>query len=205
MEFYPLFLRLRDQSVLIVGGGRVAERKARRLVAAGARVKVVAPDIAVGIRSLATSCETRPATEEDIQPGTKLVILATNNATLHDRLSRKCLSLGILYNRCDDADQSEFVTGAIVDLSPFIGTVIASGSPGVARLARQRMEAAIEPALQELAGLMNSLRDRIHRTFSDPDERRAFHARWETEQTVQRIREEGIQAVAREIEQCLCC
>ncbi|HNV73010.1 MAG TPA: bifunctional precorrin-2 dehydrogenase/sirohydrochlorin ferrochelatase, partial [Candidatus Ozemobacteraceae bacterium] len=143
MEFFPLFLRLHDQPVLVIGGGRVAERKVRHLVAAGARVTVIAPTVSAAITAIAHSCHVRPATPDDIQPDFRLVILATDSSALHDQLSKRCSQMNILYNRGDDALQSEFVIGSPIDSSPFVGAVIASGSPGVGRLARARMEAVL--------------------------------------------------------------
>jgi len=46
MEYFPIFLRLEDQRVLVVGGGDVAARKIELLVRAGAKVTVVAPHVA---------------------------------------------------------------------------------------------------------------------------------------------------------------
>ncbi len=45
MDYLPLFFSLREAPVLLVGGGRVALRKARLLISAGARLVVVSPDI----------------------------------------------------------------------------------------------------------------------------------------------------------------
>jgi siroheme synthase-like protein len=49
---YPLFLRLEGRSVLVVGGGPVAVEKAKALVSAGARVRVVAPEVDVALGEL---------------------------------------------------------------------------------------------------------------------------------------------------------
>lgn len=205
MEFFPVFLRLQSLPVLIIGGGRVALRKARRLSAAGARLTVIAPEILSDLAALPgiTTC-LRPATESDIHSDWRLVILATNSSSTQTALSRRCHELNIWYNRCDQAEDSPVVTGSLAIAEPFLGAVISSGSPGMARLARQRLEQALEPALCDLAATLNRLRERIRRTFPCPEDRQAFHARWENEPTIEKVRQVGIQKVSEEIEQCLC-
>ncbi|HEX6590643.1 MAG TPA: NAD(P)-dependent oxidoreductase, partial [Moraxellaceae bacterium] len=50
MDYLPIFLKVREQRCLVVGGGDVAARKAAMLLRAGARVHVVAPEIDEGLR-----------------------------------------------------------------------------------------------------------------------------------------------------------
>jgi uroporphyrin-III C-methyltransferase/precorrin-2 dehydrogenase/sirohydrochlorin ferrochelatase len=52
-EIYPLGLKIAGRLVVVVGGGPVAARRARALVEAGARVRVVAPDVCEELRVLA--------------------------------------------------------------------------------------------------------------------------------------------------------
>ena len=57
MRYFPLFLDLRGRPVLVVGGGAVAERKVKLLVASGARVTVVAPELCAGLAQRVTRGE----------------------------------------------------------------------------------------------------------------------------------------------------
>ena len=52
MDLYPVFLHLRDRQTLLVGGGKVASGKLDALLAAGARVTVVAPRILEALQAL---------------------------------------------------------------------------------------------------------------------------------------------------------
>src|SRR3954452_18380870 len=74
-ELLPLFLNLTGRDVLLVGGGRVAESKLRQLLAAGARVRVVAPAIADSIRAAEVAIVERGFEPTDLD-GAWLVIAA---------------------------------------------------------------------------------------------------------------------------------
>jgi siroheme synthase-like protein len=74
-EGFPAFLRLAGLAVLVVGGGPIALEKARTLHAAGAQVRVVAPEISVELAALADACERRPFAARDVD-GVWLAIAA---------------------------------------------------------------------------------------------------------------------------------
>lgn len=75
MNLYPLFLRLAERPVLVVGGGPVAAEKARHLVAAGAKVYVVAPELSPALRGLPVVMHERAFVADDID-GAWLVVAA---------------------------------------------------------------------------------------------------------------------------------
>ena len=52
MKYYPVFLNLKDKNTVVIGGGRVAERKARTLIDAGAAVKIISPSLTHGLKML---------------------------------------------------------------------------------------------------------------------------------------------------------
>ena len=67
MDLYPVFLQLKSRSVLVVGGGKVAAAKLEALLAAGARVTVVAPSILDSIRRPDVQVEEREFVPADLE------------------------------------------------------------------------------------------------------------------------------------------
>jgi len=80
MKYYPVFLDLRERNCVVVGGGRVAERKTLSLLEAGANVTVVAPSLTHKLQDLSASGKithlAKTFENEDIA-GAFLVIAAT--------------------------------------------------------------------------------------------------------------------------------
>src|SRR5690606_21443558 len=104
MDFLPLFHNLRGRLVLVVGGGDIALRKARLLTDAGARLRVVAPDITPPLHELLEQHEGEgllqgyQAAQLD---GVQLVIAATDDETLNAQVSRDAQARNLPVNAVD--------------------------------------------------------------------------------------------------------
>src|SRR5688500_16432103 len=97
LRHYPIFLNLRDRPVLVAGAGKVALRKARGLVEAGARVTVVAPEIHPDFASLPVRLLRRRFRASDLN-GALLVFAATNDRATNRRIGLAAKRLGLLAN-----------------------------------------------------------------------------------------------------------
>lgn len=115
-EIYPAGLRLRDRRVLVVGGGSVAQRRIPRLIAAGALVEVVSPEVTPSIEGLVGSGEItwhpREFTEQDLD-GAWYVMAATSDAGANDRITAGCEERRIFCVRSDDAEAATAWTPAV--------------------------------------------------------------------------------------------
>ena len=102
MQFLPLFHKLQGRPVLVIGGGEVALRKARLLSDAGARLRVVAPEIRSELQELAGAegIALRGYASCDLQ-GVALVIAATDDEPLNARISAEAQAQGIPVNVVD--------------------------------------------------------------------------------------------------------
>lgn len=53
MQYYPIFLDIKNKPCVVIGGGKVAERKVVSLLDAGAKVLVISPEITPTLKKLA--------------------------------------------------------------------------------------------------------------------------------------------------------
>src|SRR4051812_34999370 len=92
--WYPLFLDIAGQRVVVVGGGKVGLRKARGLVDAGARVYVVSPQFNAVFEDLAVSRITREYSAGDLT-GAQLAFAATDDRAVNRQVGEDARKLGI--------------------------------------------------------------------------------------------------------------
>ena len=180
MEYLPLFHSLKGRTVLIVGGGEIALRKARLLSEAGARLRVVAPSIEAQLAELveagAGECLDRGYDPQDLQ-GCVLAIAATDDEPLNAAVSQHASALGMPVNVVDSPQLCSVIFPAIVDRSPLVIAVSSGGdAPVLARLIRARIETWIPAAYGQLAGLAKQFRAQVKAKFSNVQQRRVF---WE--------------------------
>ena len=152
MDFFPISLKLQQQTCLLVGGGQVAYRKAQLLIQAGARVTVIAPDIDAELNKLLQVNHGRyiattfnEAIEQGLNLTTyRLVITATNDTHINQHVYHCCEALNILVNTVDETQHCRFMVPAIVDRSPLMISIATNGtSPVLARQLRTQLESTI--------------------------------------------------------------
>ncbi|MEO5342662.1 MAG: siroheme synthase CysG [Gammaproteobacteria bacterium SHHR-1] len=180
MDFLPIFIKIKEKPCLVVGGGEVAARKVALLLRAGARVRLVAPDVHAELRALAEGGQiehlSRPFIEADMA-GAALVIAATDAPQVNQSVVAEAERLGIPVNAVDQPELCSFIVPSIIDRSPVIAAVSTGGaSPVLARLIRSRLESLIPAGYGRLAELANRYRDRVKARFASGKQRRNF---WE--------------------------
>lgn len=180
MDYLPVFLRLGAEPAVVVGGGRVAARKAEWLARAGAHVTVIAPELLpelqaqVGLGRL-RHCAASFAPEH--LDGAALVVAATDEPAVNLAVSDAARVRGIPVNVVDQAELSTFIFPAIVDRSPLIVAVSSAGAaPVLARRVRESLEALLPARLGALARFMGERRRQVRRALGALA-RRAF---WES-------------------------
>ena len=180
MDFLPIFLNVRGQPALVVGGGEVAARKAALLAKAQARVTVVAPELgdALGAAVKAGEIAHRArAFEPHDLDGFSLVIAATDDEAVNREVATAAKARRLPVNVVDRPELCTFVMPAIIDRSPVIVAVSSGGSsPVLARVLRARLESLIPSGYGRLARLVAGFRDEVKRRFKSGNDRRVF---WE--------------------------
>ena len=113
---YPSGLRLAGRRVLVVGGGTVAQRRVPQLIAVGADVHVVSPEVTPAIEGLVGSGEItwhrRPFEDADLD-GAWYVIAVTDDLAVNDRVSELAEQQRTFCVRSDDATQGSAWTPAV--------------------------------------------------------------------------------------------
>jgi uroporphyrin-III C-methyltransferase/precorrin-2 dehydrogenase/sirohydrochlorin ferrochelatase len=179
MDYLPIFLRLDQQPVLLVGGGQVALRKAQLLLRAGARLRVVALDVCHELRTLlgpSHPIELRAFRSEDLEQ-VLLVVAATDDAALNAVIHRQATARQLPVNVVDQPALCTFIFPSIVDRSPLVVAVSSGGSsPVLARLLRARLETLIPAGYGRLAQLLGRYRQAVKARFGGSALRMRF---WE--------------------------
>ena len=111
MTHYPVFLDLRGRPVLVVGAGKVALRKTKGLLEAGARVTVVAPVCLPDFNELPVHFLHRPFRASDLRDAV-LVFAATDDRRVNHRIRLAAQRKGILANIADSAEECDFIVPA---------------------------------------------------------------------------------------------
>ena len=168
---YPLYVDLSGRAVLVVGGGPVAARKVAGLLAGGARVTVVAPDICDELEALAgreeVTVERRPYAAEDVD-GQWLVIAATRRADVNRAVFEQAERARVFCNVVDDPDLCTCHVPAVVRRGMLQLAISTGGaSPALAAHLRRRLEAEFGPAWGDLLEALLELRRHYRAKYPD--------------------------------------
>ncbi|PLC51320.1 uroporphyrinogen-III C-methyltransferase [Pollutimonas subterranea] len=179
MRLFPLFADLKGRRVLVVGGGNVAERKVRSLLASGAQVTVGSPAITPELQQLHEhgtinhlALPFQPEWLEDIW----LLIAATDNRDTNRHIAALAHEKRLFINVVDDPVLSTFQVPSIVDRSPMMIAISSAGhAPVLARRVRERIETLFDHSLGTLVALAARHRPAIRLALPDMRRRREFY------------------------------
>nr|WP_257225828.1 MULTISPECIES: siroheme synthase CysG [unclassified Acinetobacter] len=180
-------MKLQQQPCLIVGGGRIAYRKAVLLAKAGAQLTVCSPEIEDDLLSLVNQTQGQYLNsiyhESVYQENAialrqfRLVIAATNDKAVNQAVFEACEAENVLVNSVDDPPHCRFMVPAIIDRSPLVISVASNGtSPVLSRQIRTQLESSISHGMGKLAEFSGQWRAAVKAKIVNPDERRIF---WE--------------------------
>lgn len=181
MNYMPFFFDLKEQPCLLIGGGSIATRKARLLAKAGAKLIVVAPYISDEMQTMVQAsngeCFYREYETADLALG-MIVICATDNQTVNERVSQEAKAKKLPVNVVDSPSLCNIITPAIVDRSPLMIAITSGGdAPVLARQMREKLEVMFPSAYGAFASLAGQFRHRVKSTIPSEPKRLRF---WET-------------------------
>ena len=173
MRYYPINLDIRDRKCLVIGGGSVGTRKVMTLLNCGARVTVISPQVTEKLNELARAgsiaLQNRSYRTADLK-GVFLVIGATDDETLNQKISRDAVSRKILCNIADRPAACNFILPSIVHRGDLVITISTSGkSPALAKKLRKALEAEFGEEYAGLLQLMGAIREKLLRQAHEPE------------------------------------
>lgn len=155
----------------MVGGGKVAERKVMGLRAAGAPVVMIAPELTPALQALAAQGEIewrREGYGMGHLDGVFLVMACTNNREVNAAVTCDAQERGLLVLCADDPEAGNFVSPTQITRGELMLTVsTGGGSPTLAALLRERLEAEFGPEWADLTALLGAMREIVK---TNPDE-----------------------------------
>ncbi len=169
---YPIFMNLQGRSCVIVGGGRVAERRMDSLAIQGALVTIVSPEATVRISATATAEDDVRWIPETFQPchldEAFLVIAATDNREVNALVAQAARERGVLVCRADEPESGDFITPAVVERGALTIALSTGGaSPTLAAVLIERLRAEYGPEWAAFTDLFAQLRPRIQAAQPD--------------------------------------
>jgi precorrin-2 dehydrogenase/sirohydrochlorin ferrochelatase len=164
MSLYPVLLDISGKACVVIGGGRVAERKVKGLLECEAAVRLVSPEVSAELAGLAwrgaIEWRRKSYSDEDLD-GAFLVFAATSSPEVQEMICRRAGDNGQLVNVADDPDSCTFHVPATVRRGDLTLAVSTTGkSPAVAALIRKQLEKEFGPEYETLLQLMTQVRQR---------------------------------------------
>jgi len=195
VRFYPINLNLKEKNVLIVGAGKVALRKFKRLLQTGAQIKIIAPKFNqeflpyLNQESEKYIFLKRKFKDEDLI-GQCLVFAATDNSELNQRIAFLARGKNILVNIIDSAELSDFTVPAVVKRGELLLTA-ASGSnlPALSKNIRKKLESDFGMEYRLLLDIMSEKRKAIIENINSIELRKLIFREIASAEFLAKIRE----------------
>jgi len=177
MAVFPLFIDLKARKCVVAGGGKVASRKIQALVEFNAEIIVVSPSVTAYISELGRAGKLlhiqREYFEDDIE-GAFLVIAATSDKQVNEKVYQDAVKKGIFVNIADNPEKCTFIFPSIVKRDELVIGISTSGSyPALSKSLRKKIEGLIEGKMNKnITGLLSECRKRAASQISSSDKRK---------------------------------
>lgn len=198
-KLYPIFLKLKNKTVIIVGGGLIAYQKLLSLIETEAKLIIIAPCIIDEIYALEGVFPNKrniKFIERDYQIGDEknafLVIAATQVSELNNSIANRCQDQGILVNSVDQADYSDFYVPSIIHQNDLKIAISTNGkAPSVSQKIRLDLTSIVEKRYQGLIPLISEFREKVQAKILGQENfaRRSRLIRWFTERQFRKLHE----------------
>jgi len=177
-RYFPAFLDLRGRLAIVVGGGEVAFRKVESLLAAGAKVRVIAPQMHRGLELLESRGEIelcRGVYQPGDLTGAMVVVAASSETDVNREVWGEASERNQLVNVVDVPELCNFIVPSIIKRDELTLAISTGGlSPALAKRMRQKLEEVLVPEYGPFLRMLGTLRTRVRQELPLPVQREAF-------------------------------
>jgi len=193
--YLPIALKVNGWRCLVVGGGEVAARRVETLLEAGAEVVVVAPQVLPAISKWVEQGQVEhiPSEFQEIHLNNiKLLISATNQPEVNQRVTELAHERGILVNDAETPERGDFVVPSVLRRGDLTITVNTGGSsPGLARKVRDILAEQFGPEWDPYVALLGEIREHVLNNVSEAGRRKKILAALVSDDTLLNLLREG--------------
>ena len=165
MAYYPIFLDLNNQNVIVVGGGEVAERKIKNLLIYGCTIYISSLHLTPHLQQLVAAKKIHHIPDESLDTYMDtafMVIAATDDAEVNSKIASQAKKHGLLINAVDQPKDCNFIMPSIVKRGNLqIAISTAGNSPALAQKIRKNLESTFPPEYGLLTELLGIIRTRL--------------------------------------------
>jgi precorrin-2 dehydrogenase/sirohydrochlorin ferrochelatase len=198
--YYPVFLTLKGKKAVVVGGGKVAERKIMSLMKVGACIKVISPHLTKRLEKEKTKGTithlSRYYKKGDLK-NAFLVIAATSSPDINKRVSEDA---SCLVNVVDTTDLCNFIVPSVVKRGSLTFAISTSGiSPGLSRSIRKEIETFYGIEFSDYLKSLKKIRIKAMKIIHDKKRRRIFLKEIASDRILKKLRVGGPKEIKRVI------
>lgn len=163
MAYFPMFIELQNAPVLVVGGGKVALRKVKKLLPYGADITVVAPKMEKELEEISEVVKIhREFDSSDLLSCPTMVIAATDQKEVNEQIAYRCKEQNIPVNVADDVENCSFLFPSLVKKGKLSAGICTGGSsPTAAIYCKERLQEALPDSLDEILDWLEEKRSEL--------------------------------------------
>jgi uroporphyrin-III C-methyltransferase/precorrin-2 dehydrogenase/sirohydrochlorin ferrochelatase len=207
VDYFPIFTKLENKPILIIGGGDVALRKCQAMLNANAQVTLVSPRFCQQLDKLEESKQVTLIRDYFCAShitNPSLVIAATDSDTVNKAVFEAANNKNIFVNVVDDQPKCSFIFPSIVDRNPLTIAISSAGkAPVLARRLREKLEIVIPQHIGPLAELAGRFRNKVKNKLDSFSQRRMFWEKAFTSKAVSHVAKGNLAAAEHVFESIL--
>lgn len=202
-SYYPIYLNLADKRCIIIGGGRVAERKCLSLVRAGADVTLISPNITKRLEHYKKKGKIRHICRRYRKGDIKsafLVIAATDSKEINKKVYFEARDKNILLNVVDNPDLCNFIVPSVFERGDLKIAISTGGSsPAFAKRVRKELEGIYTTEFSRYLNFIKKVRGKIKAKLKNKKEREDRLSYLASEDILNTLRKEGLESAKKRI------